>query len=89
MRYRGRKSLPLPAYAHPRACSAMPVEEMVRRHLRCRCYGPCLQKAVENEWEGFDCVECTGYEPMTASELKREMHGLVGILGEICRRERA
>lgn len=34
----------------------------VTRNVYCTHYGTCLDHAIRNDWEGFTCKECPGYE---------------------------
>lgn len=86
MRYRGRTDTrPLPRLAHPRQCETAVLEHRVVRHVSCRYYDRCLQLAVERDWPGFECAGCDGFERLTTSEQRRDMHGLAAILAQICR----
>ena len=38
------------------------------RHLDCRSYDGCLGLAVDNDWPGFSCEQCTVFEPLTPED---------------------
>jgi hypothetical protein len=48
--------------ATPIRYAAVESGEQVKRMVFCRHYGSCLDYAIEQNWPGFSCEGCQGYE---------------------------
>src|SRR6266540_3447275 len=79
-----RSGLRLPVLSNPVACHRITDPDHVGqvRRIDCRSYDRCLDVATENEWRGFHCNECRGYEARTPDEQLKDMLAALQLLAE-------
>jgi hypothetical protein len=79
-----RSALRLPVLSNPVACHRIADPDHVDqvRRIDCRSYDRCLDVATENEWRGFHCNECRGYEARTPDERRKDMLAALRLLAE-------
>jgi hypothetical protein len=74
----------LPVIGNPVSCAGTTDPDQVTqlRRIDCRSYDRCLDLAVEQDWPGFHCNECRGYEAPTPEEQRRDYLGALTFLAK-------
>ena len=58
-----RKEVAMKANDNPTEWRQLGVEEVEKyRHINCENYDDCLNLAIEKEWTGFNCLNCSQFE---------------------------
>jgi hypothetical protein len=74
----------LPVVGNPVPCAATTDPDQVSqlRRIDCRSYDRCLDLAIDQDWSGFHCNQCRGYEAPTPEEQRRDYLGALTLLAK-------
>lgn len=75
----------LPFRANPSPCDELKDVEAVDRMRQTLCINQaaCCTFAASQDWDGFHCLNCYIFEPMTREEQRLQLEGLATLLTHI------
>jgi len=68
---------------HPMGRINSPEEVPIYRRVDCQFYELCLNTAVVEGWEGFDCRPCQAYAPLDQTDQRADLEAIARMYNRV------